>query len=206
MRREASAAEPGGKQSSDAREPIPSATKTPESSRARLEPEARYVIQLRGSGFWWRWAVFDDLSVGNDLLWGSVAGGGRDLCSSALVGAVPPSRGRARCRPGHIHGHRLSRPSALRPRRSRGLFRADPRGGPRTRRCRVRNGDGSRFGSDVDRCHLTPPARPKSGRLQSRIPASVAWCRRSRGPSNSRCKAPQHVRAVEGGRVNQRLS
>jgi hypothetical protein len=67
MKREGSAAEPGGEQSSHAREPIPSATKTPASRPAGLEPEAaRYVIQLRGSGFWWRWAVFDDLSVGTD--------------------------------------------------------------------------------------------------------------------------------------------
>ena len=67
MRREASAAESDGEQPSDAREPSPSAAKTPGSSRAGVETEAaRYVIQLRASGFWWRWAVFDDLSVDND--------------------------------------------------------------------------------------------------------------------------------------------
>lgn len=67
MRREAMAAEPSGEQVLDVPEPSIPPARTSGSLPAAPEPETgRYVIQLSSSGFGWRWAVFEDLSVGDD--------------------------------------------------------------------------------------------------------------------------------------------
>ena len=67
LRREALATESAGEQLGDAREPSLAAASASGSGPAELESEAaRYVIQLRATGFWWRWAVFDDLSAGSN--------------------------------------------------------------------------------------------------------------------------------------------
>ena len=59
MRREAVAAESAGDEVAE-----------PSASDSRAAPTesgtGRYVIQLTPTRFWWHWAVFDDLSVGDD--------------------------------------------------------------------------------------------------------------------------------------------
>jgi hypothetical protein len=52
-------AEPAESQAHAGRTPAPE-------SRARESTSARYVIQLNAIRFWWRWTLFEDLSVGDD--------------------------------------------------------------------------------------------------------------------------------------------
>jgi hypothetical protein len=50
-----------------AQRPAPRAARAPSSPSARPDPgAASFVIELRETGFWWRWTVFNDLSVGDD--------------------------------------------------------------------------------------------------------------------------------------------
>jgi hypothetical protein len=58
LRREALATESRVEHVADTREPGPPAQPEREA--------ARYVIQVNAIRFWWRWAVFEDLSVGDD--------------------------------------------------------------------------------------------------------------------------------------------
>ena len=67
MRREAVAVESCVEHGVEGAELDPPVGKTTASASAQTERgSARYVIQVDGIRFWWRWAVFEDLSFGDD--------------------------------------------------------------------------------------------------------------------------------------------
>lgn len=65
MRREALAAESHVEQVAEATEPDAAPEATLASGHVGRE-SARFVIQVDAIRFWWRWALFEDLSVGDD--------------------------------------------------------------------------------------------------------------------------------------------